>query len=212
MSSVTLSGTSGAEDGQTVNLTIFDGSTTLSPGATLWSGRLGYRGGLQLSCLKGTSVLQPMWMIWQVIPPSASANVTVDRTGPTLTINGPIAGDDIINISEVSSVTVSGTSDAEDGRTVTLTIFDGSTTLNPSAVVSGSSWSVPVDFSSLADGNVTITADVSDLAGNPATSVNTNVTLDQTAPSVLVFSSEPNPTQFFDLHNRCFVRRTRDGI
>ncbi|VXD18410.1 putative Peptidylamidoglycolate lyase [Marinoscillum sp. 108] len=194
VSSVTLSGTSGAEDGQTVNLTIFDGSTTLSPGATMSGGAWSIVVDFSSLAEGNVSITADVDDLAGNSATSASVNVTVDRTVPTLTINSPIAGDDIINISEVSSVTVSGTSDAEDGRTVTLTIFDGSTTLNPSAVVSGSSWSVPVDFSSLADGNVTITADVSDLAGNPATSVNTNVTLDQTAPSVLVFSSEPNPT------------------
>ncbi|MEQ8777003.1 MAG: LamG-like jellyroll fold domain-containing protein [Marinoscillum sp.] len=125
---------------------------------------------------------------------STDNTVTYDDVPPNLTITTPIATDNYINNAEASSVIISGASDAEDGQTVTLTIFDGSSTLNPSAVLSGGSWSVAVDFSSLADGNVTITADVTDLVGNAATSVNTNVTLDQTAPVVSLSTTEPDPT------------------
>lgn len=102
--------------------------------------------------------------------------VVVDTTAPTLTLS-PVAGDGIINASEAKMpVAISGTSSAI-GATVTVT-FHGKTYTG--TVQSDGRWSVNVPASALvglADGSQSISATVSDSAGN-RTSVSGNVIID----------------------------------
>ncbi|MCH4303620.1 Ig-like domain-containing protein [Enterobacter asburiae] len=116
---------------------------------------------------------------------SAGREYSVDATAPSVTIN-TLAADDILNAAEAQSdLTVSGTTSAEAGQTVTVTLngkdytttagADGSWTLNVPAA----------DLASLGDGSVTVTASVSDKAGNPA-SADRNLTVDVTVPAVTI--------------------------
>ncbi|HDR2623688.1 TPA: Ig-like domain-containing protein, partial [Enterobacter chuandaensis] len=116
---------------------------------------------------------------------SAGREYSVDATAPSVTIN-TLATDDILNAAEAKSdLTVSGTSTAEAGQTVTVSLngkdytttagADGSWTLNVPAA----------DLAALGDGSVTVTASVSDKAGNPA-SVDRNLTVDVTVPAVTI--------------------------
>ncbi|MCK7060740.1 Ig-like domain-containing protein [Enterobacter asburiae] len=116
---------------------------------------------------------------------SAGREYSVDATAPSVTIN-TLAADDILNAAEAQSdLTVSGTTTAEAGQTVTVTLngkdytttagADGSWTLNIPAA----------DVAALTDGSVTVTASVSDKAGNPA-SVDHNLTVDVTVPAVTI--------------------------
>ena len=113
-----------------------------------------------------------------------ASSVTFDRMVPTIAINTPIEVDDIVNASEDADVTISGTtSGAQDGQTVTVEFDDG---VNPVVQVTGTvtsnAWTASdADISGLDEGTITVTADVSDLAGNAATQATENVTLDQTA-------------------------------
>lgn len=81
--------------------------------------------------------------------------------------------DDVINAAESTSVPISGTvTNVEDGQIVTITVSDGvSAPLTFTTTVTAGSWQLPgVDLSSLVDGenNITASASVSDVAGNPA--------------------------------------------
>ncbi|MGQ4694067.1 Ig-like domain-containing protein [Enterobacter asburiae] len=116
---------------------------------------------------------------------SAGREYSVDATAPSVTIN-ILAADDILNATEAKSdLTVSGTTTAEAGQTVTVTLngkdyattagADGSWTLNVPAA----------DLAALGDGSVTVTASVSDKAGNPATADHT-LTVDVTVPAVTI--------------------------
>nr|HDJ1434286.1 Ig-like domain-containing protein [Enterobacter asburiae] len=116
---------------------------------------------------------------------SAGREYSVDATAPSVTIN-TLAADDILNAAEAQSdLTVSGTTTAEAGQTVTVTLngkdytttagADGSWTLNVPAA----------DLAALGDGSVTVTASVSDKAGNPATADHT-LTVDVTVPAVTI--------------------------
>ena len=73
----------------------------------------------------------------------------------------------------MAAVTISGTtSGVADGQTVAINISSsaGGTPINTTATTTSNSYSVTdLDLSSLADGTLSITADVSDLAGNSAT-------------------------------------------
>ncbi|MCE1969431.1 Ig-like domain-containing protein [Enterobacter cloacae] len=114
---------------------------------------------------------------------SAGREYSVDATAPGVTID-TVAGDNVINGSEASSgVTVSGTTTAEAGQTVTVTLGGNSYTAQ---VQPGGSWSVNVpsaDLSALADNGYTVQVSVSDTAGNPG-SASKAITLDTTPPTV----------------------------
>ncbi|MBT1446428.1 hypothetical protein KJI95_18190 [Shewanella sp. JM162201] len=81
----------------------------------------------------------------------------------------------VINAAEQSSVTVRGVVlNVENGQTITVTLSDGmGKTLTLTTVVNGNLWAIPnLDLTGFADGMLYVTADVSDVAGNPAHSEN----------------------------------------
>ncbi|HHA1364410.1 TPA: Ig-like domain-containing protein [Enterobacter hormaechei subsp. xiangfangensis] len=116
---------------------------------------------------------------------SAGREYSVDATAPSVTIN-TIATDDILNASEAQSdLAISGTSTAETGQTVTVSLNGKDYTTTVSA---NGSWTLNVpaaDLAGLSDGSVTVTASVSDKAGNPA-SADHNLTVDVTVPAVTI--------------------------
>ncbi|HEW9969339.1 TPA: Ig-like domain-containing protein [Enterobacter cloacae] len=116
---------------------------------------------------------------------SAGREYSVDATAPSVTIN-TLATDDILNATEAQTdLTVSGTSTAEAGQTVTVSLNGKDYT---ATVGSDGHWTLNVpaaDLAALSDGSVTVTASVSDKAGNPA-SVDHNLTVDMTVPQVTI--------------------------
>ena len=118
----------------------------------------------------------------------SSLGFTLDTTAPTIAISA-VTGDNTINEAEATAgFNVSGTTDAEDGQTVTVHIVDaGSSEVIASitTTVSAGTWSVNVPAGAIhghGDGGYTVTADVSDAAGNPATQASQSLTLKETAP------------------------------
>lgn len=116
---------------------------------------------------------------------SAGREYSVDATAPSVTIN-TIATDDILNATEAQSdLAISGTSTAEAGQTLTVSLNGKDYTTTVSA---DGSWTLNVpaaDLAGLTDGSVTVTASVSDKAGNPA-SVDHTLTVDVTVPGVTI--------------------------
>ncbi|WP_436368063.1 beta strand repeat-containing protein [Enterobacter ludwigii] len=116
---------------------------------------------------------------------SAGREYSVDTTAPSVTIN-TLAADDILNATEAKAdLTVSGTSTAEAGQTVTVSLNGKNYT---TTVGADGNWTLDVpaaDLAALMDGSVTVTAAVSDKAGNPA-SVDHNLAVDVTVPVVTI--------------------------
>ncbi|MEO1633754.1 MAG: Ig-like domain-containing protein, partial [Cyanobacteria bacterium J06631_9] len=111
--------------------------------------------------------------------------IMIDTTAPAIAID-VITTDDIINAAEAGiDLPITGTTDAEAGQTVTVELNGNTYT---GLVQSGGTWSITVptaDLSSL-DPSETVTADVSDVAGNPATQATRNITVDTTAPVIAI--------------------------
>ena len=110
--------------------------------------------------------------------------IIVDSTPPTIAITSPIAGDNIVNAAEAAAGFAIGgnTTGVEDGQTATIRIVNGSNTAvdKLTATVIGNVWSIsvtPAQAQALADGIYTVTADVSDKAGNPATEATQAITV-----------------------------------
>ncbi|MDW3194093.1 MAG: Calx-beta domain-containing protein [Cytophagales bacterium] len=129
--------------------------------------------------------------------------ITEDSTAPTISISTPIEGDGIVEAAESSDVEISGTTTGvEDGQSVTVSFSDGTTSAGPvNATVTSNAWTASVaDISALNDGNITVTADVSDLAGNAATQTSQTITLDQ-APPTISSSSPADETTNVDIES-----------
>jgi len=103
----------------------------------------------------------------------------IDATAPTITINAPGSDND-------TTPTLSGTTDAAPGSTVTLTITDsaGNTQTVTATVQADGTYSVDVP-AELAEGEFTVNASVNDEAGNTATA-DTAGEIDTTAPSITI--------------------------
>ncbi|MFI3275055.1 Ig-like domain-containing protein [Vibrio sp.] len=84
--------------------------------------------------------------------------------------------DEVYNQTEVLNGVLVGTvGNVEDGQTISITITDSAgTSLDYSTTVSGGTWTLTdQDYSSFAEGELTVEASVTDIAGNTATSVDT---------------------------------------
>ncbi|HHK4130313.1 TPA: Ig-like domain-containing protein [Enterobacter roggenkampii] len=180
-----LSGaTSNVEENQTVTITFGGKSYTATVGADgKWTATVP---AADLAGLKdGDASVQVSVTNVNGNSASAGREYSVDATAPTVTIN-TLATDDILNAAEAKSdLTVSGTSTAEAGQTVTVSLNGKDYTTTVSA---DGSWTLNVpaaDVAALTDGSVTVTASVSDKAGNPA-SVDHNLTVDVTVPAVTI--------------------------
>lgn len=115
---------------------------------------------------------------------AAQSVQAVDTLAPTLTISD-ITSDDVLNSAEVAAGgAISGTTTAEDGRTVTVKV-DG-TTIGTTTATAGV-WSLlvnPTTLGTLTQGEHTTTADVSDTAGNPATQATHMFSVDTATPTI----------------------------
>jgi Ca2+-binding RTX toxin-like protein len=115
----------------------------------------------------------------------ATGSFTVDKTPPTLSI-GSIATDGIINSTEAGqALTITGTATGADGQTVSVKLGD-QTYLG---TITSGAWSVSVPQADVATlGSGSVTADVSDAAGNTATQATSSFTVDTTAPTLSIDS------------------------
>ena len=180
---LTLSGsTSGVEAGQTVTIT-FGGKTYTTTVAANGSWSTTVPAADMAALRDGDASAQVRVTNVNGNSATATHEYSVDSAAPTVTIN-TIASDNIINASEAAAgVTVSGTSTAETGQTLTVTLNG---TNYQTTVQADGSWSLTLpasDLTALANNGYTLTATVSDQAGNPG-SASKGVTVDTTAPVI----------------------------
>ncbi|WP_010518297.1 Ig-like domain-containing protein, partial [Croceivirga radicis] len=175
---VTISGTTDAEDGQIVTVVVNGNSYTATVTGGTWS--------LDIPAVDAQALdaLETITADVTDLAGNAATQATRDIEHDVLAvinITTPIEGDNIVNASEDGDVTISGTTtDVEDGQIVTVTFSDGTNTVTVTATVAGNTWTATdADISGLDNGTVTVTADVTDVAGNPATD-NDPITLDNT--------------------------------
>ncbi|WP_421906331.1 Ig-like domain-containing protein [Mameliella sp.] len=126
--------------------------------------------------------------------PDATDEALKDATAPELTIDIPLTTDGVINAAEAGALAVTGTSTGlADGTPVAVTVGDGSATVTGTATVSAGTWTVTLDLSGLADGPLSLTADASDAAGNPAPQATATATKDATAPAGYAVTFDQDP-------------------
>lgn len=114
---------------------------------------------------------------------SSTIQATVDTVAPTLTVD-LVAGDDIINAAELlQPLTLTGTASVNDsGQSVKVSLVVGGVTYEGTVGADGK-WSVPLPndaLQALGDGPHTITATLTDAAGN-TTTINHEFTIESGA-------------------------------
>nr|WP_282705589.1 Ig-like domain-containing protein [Budvicia aquatica] len=117
---------------------------------------------------------------------NANHNVVVNTGLPGITID-TVAGDNVINATEIQSAqTISGkVYNVEVGQTVTVTI-NGET--YQATVQTGGKWSVSVaadDWQAIGNGNIVVTAEVTNHAGNSGQGTH-NVVIDANLPGIRI--------------------------
>jgi hypothetical protein len=189
---VVLSGTTSAEAGQEVSVVVTDaGGTSVTASATVaaggtWTTRALDLGGLADGKLTVTADVKDVAGNPAI---EATASPVKNTAAPTLAIAAGIAGDDRIGNAEKSAVAISGTTSAESGQVVAVVVTDtaGKKVSTTATVGKDGTWTTaPQDLGSLADGKLAVTADVKDLAGNPATEATASPVKDTGAPTLAI--------------------------
>jgi hypothetical protein len=190
----TLAGTvAGAEDGQTITINVGDTEFTETVSGGAWSLDL-TSGDLEgISDGDTVSVTADVSDAAGNAAEQATASFDADLSAPDITITGPITDDGTLNIEEqTDGFTLAGTAvGAEDGQTITINV--GGTDFTET--VSGGAWSLDLtsdDLAGISHGDtVTVTADVSDAAGNAADQATASFDADLVAPTISFADSPP---------------------
>ncbi len=182
---VTLSGqTQGVEAGQTVVVKFADQTFTAQVQQD-GSRRLTVPASAMETLIDGRA--QVSVSVTNVNGNSADASrvVTVDTQPPAITLDN-LTDDNIINAAEAQQdLVLSGSTTAEAGQTVTVTLNGKS---YQTTVRADGRWQLNVpaaDVGALTDGNVTVTATVSDVAGNSSSADRVGL-VDATVPQVTI--------------------------
>ena len=187
-SAVAVVGTSvGAEDDQPVTISITDGATSVEASTSIANNAFSLT--LDLSTLADSANLAASAATTDRAgnPASYTINNIVKDTGaPAIAITS-VAGDNTINATEASAAAIVGaTTNIENGQLVSLTLTDGTTTIESTTTVSNNAFATTLDLSALADSAaISASANVADLAGNPATPASVGaIVKDTVAPEI----------------------------
>ena len=155
-------------------------------GGYTWTGTLTATNDTEATIVN-VSINTPYYDLAGNLGNTSNASVTVDTKAPEITQDA--IGDGNLSFNEASSLVLSGTTiGVEEGREVILTITDINNALitRTAIVQSDGTYSTTVDISAgLAEGQITVVAEVTDEAGNSA-SDNKEATLDLTAPTITI--------------------------
>ncbi|WP_408063557.1 RTX toxin [Vibrio pelagius] len=177
VSSGALVGTvANVEDGQTISITITDINGLSQNYTTLVSGGNWTLTGQDYSGFAEGELTVEASVTDIAGNTATSSDTIVKDTLVSIGVDFDGFGDEYYNQAEVSNGALVGTvANVEDGQTISITITDSNgLSQNYSAVVSGGSWTLTgQDYSGFAEGELTVEASVTDIAGNTATSSDT---------------------------------------
>lgn len=177
------------EDGQTISITITDSEGLSVSYSTVVSGNSWTLENQDYSNFAEGELTVVASTIDIAGNPTTAADTIVKDTLASITANVDDGGDGVLNSFEIQSAKFFGTvQNVEDGQTVNIRISDSTTNVIVlTATVVNGAWSVEdVDLTSFSDGSITIEADTIDIAGNPATAVNSAgvIVIDTVSPVI----------------------------
>ncbi|WP_146448762.1 T1SS-143 repeat domain-containing protein [Vibrio kanaloae] len=176
---VTITGTAAdVRDGRTVVLTITDVNGNTVTTTAITNNETYVVNGVDLSLLTEGD-LQVDAIIADDFGNSITANdSTIKDTLATIDVDFDGFGDEFYNQFEISNGVLVGTvANVEDGQTISISITDSQgLTQDYTTTVSGGTWTLTLqDYSSFAEGGLTVVANTIDMAGNPTTATDTIV-------------------------------------
>jgi|GEM_PF-2216513 len=115
------------------------------------------------------------------ISDATTLNITVDTTDPAAPVFNTLAGDNIINAAEVTSA-ITGTTEAN--ATVTLTLPTGDVNVVADATGTWSHSLTAADVTAMGEGAESISAIVTDVAGNTSTAGTLAISVDTLTPTI----------------------------
>ncbi|WP_261886987.1 T1SS-143 repeat domain-containing protein [Vibrio pomeroyi] len=177
--SVTITGTAvDVRDGRTVLLTITDVNGNTVTTTAITNDEAYVVNGVDLSSL-AEGDLKVDAVIADDFGNSITANdSTIKDTLATIDVDFDGFGDEFYNKFEVDNGALVGTvTNVEDGQTISISITDSQgLTQEYTTTVSGGTWTLTLqDYSSFAEGELTVIANTIDVAGNPTTATDTIV-------------------------------------
>src|SRR5262249_25359400 len=197
--------TSGVANGQTVTLTILDSSGQVKDTYTtmvannVWS--------VNVSSPDARSLADGSYTVTAIVSDApgnqlvqATQTFAVHEMLPTVTISVLASdGDNVINHAEAQAgVTLSGSvTGLAAGATFAISVADGSFTHSYPATVNakGTGWTAtipPADATTLKDGTLTVTAQVTDQFGNQSEQATQAFAVDETLPTVTISGISPD--------------------
>ncbi len=186
------------EIGASVSVVVSDGTTTVNAGpTTIQADGTWTITGIDVSSLNdGTLTYSVTATDAQENTAQASGMALKDTVAPTVAITsaGPV------DIANQTALAISGTGEA--GTAITLTVKDGTTTINggPVTVAADGTWTISgLDVSSLVDGSLSVKATATDAAGNLGVDIKT-ITKDTVAPPVAI-STATSPVNISNQHD-----------
>ncbi|WP_254437924.1 Ig-like domain-containing protein [Ruegeria arenilitoris] len=180
-----ITGTTTAEDGQAVSVSLNGQTYTAKASGGNWS--ISVPTSDLVSLPDGTTMLVTADVTDRAgnPAPQADASFDTDFTAPTVSLD-PVAGGSIGLLDASTDLSLTGSTNAEDGQPVNV-IFDGQ---SYSTTASGGNWSLTIpsaDLSGLSTGvPATFNVTVSDAAGNISVPASASVSVDLTGPSVAI--------------------------
>ncbi|MDA9189407.1 choice-of-anchor D domain-containing protein, partial [bacterium] len=130
---------------------------------------------------------------------SAANNITYDVIAPSVVISAPLDNSFINNVNDSAVFAVNGTCD-ENGVTVSVLVDGVAAASQVGFVCDGANFSGTISTTGLATGSTyVLSAEITDLAGNPTSSAGINLIKDTSAPSIAI-----NPAMsgtFINLNN-----------
>ncbi|MFL1404675.1 VCBS domain-containing protein [Marinobacter sp. M1N3S26] len=179
-----------AGEAATLKVTQVDGQAIAPGGSITLSGDRGtvsLNGNGELTFVPGPNAPDQLVLPYTVDDGSGAGNATatagwvIDIAGVTISDDASPAGADVpdnvlSSVDDLGQVSITGQA-AVGGTVTSLTVSDGTNSVNvPAAGITvqpDGSYSVMADLSGLDDGTLTVTADVEDAEGNPATTTDT---------------------------------------
>ena len=182
--------TAGAEANQSVTIAITDGITTVETSATVTDNA--FTATLDTTTLADSTTIGASATVADLAGNPASitvAGIVKDTLAPAIAITS-VAGDNIVNSAEAATAAIVGsTSNVENGQTASLSITDGTTTIAARVTVTNNAFSTEINLTTLADSTaISLTADLTDAVGNPASITITDIVKDTIAPSIAITS------------------------
>jgi hypothetical protein len=211
-SALTITGTTNAENGQTVTVDVDGTDYTGTASGGTWSVTVPTGDVASLADAATIAVTANVEDAAGNPATQATTSFDTDLTAPTVAID-PLSVGAIIDVVERGSdLTVTGTTDAADGRSVTVTL-DGETYIGSAG---SGTWSVTIptaDLAALTDETAfSLTADVSSAAGNAATQASVNVSTDYLPTLTLTGAGDDGALVLSDVAGGLTLSGTSTGL